>query len=130
MNLYGYRDFGTLHFGNLYNAVTTLFMVMTNGWSGALAELKSGAPEVNPIFTDLYLFSFFIFSVMITLNVFVSVMASHVQSRMEDKLEDVEEDVNKIEQQEQRTEKLLLKLKEEQNCLREEIRQKEKSPQG
>jgi uncharacterized protein YlxW (UPF0749 family) len=58
-----------------------LFMLMTNGWSGILNELRA-YDAINPLITDFYVISFFIFSVMITLNVFLAVMTSGIQDRL------------------------------------------------
>jgi peptidoglycan hydrolase CwlO-like protein len=54
---------------------------MTNGWSGILNELRA-YDAINPLITDFYVISFFIFSVMITLNVFLAVMTSGIQDRL------------------------------------------------
>ena len=81
MNLYSFHRFENLDFSNLYEAMLNLFMLMTNGWSGILNELRS-YDAINPLITDIYVISFFIFSVMITLNVFLAVMTSGIQDRL------------------------------------------------
>lgn len=81
MNLYSFHRFENLDFSNLYEAMLNLFMLMTNGWSGILNELRS-YDAINPLITDIYVISFFIFSVMITLNVFIAVMTSGIQDRL------------------------------------------------
>lgn len=81
MNLYNFHRFDNLDFSNLYEAMLNLFMLMTNGWSGILNELRT-YDAINPLITDFYVISFFIFSVMITLNVFLAVMTSGIQDRL------------------------------------------------
>jgi hypothetical protein len=81
MNLYEFHQFDTIDFSNLYQAMLNLFMLMTNEWSGVLTDLRS-YNAINPIITDIYVISFFIFSVMITLNVFLAVMTSGIQDRI------------------------------------------------
>ncbi|MFM7724586.1 MAG: ion transporter [Bacteroidota bacterium] len=81
MNLYNFHRFENLDFSNLYEAMLNLFMLMTNGWSGILNELRA-YDAINPLITDFYVISFFIFSVMITLNVFLAVMTSGIQDRL------------------------------------------------
>ncbi len=81
MNLYNFHRFENLDFSNLYEAMLNLFMLMTNGWSGILNELRA-YDAINPLITDFYVISFFIFSVMITLNVFIAVMTSGIQDRL------------------------------------------------
>ena len=81
MNLYNFHRFENLDFSNLYEAMLNLFMLMTNGWSGILNELRT-YEAINPLITDFYVISFFIFSVMITLNVFLAVMTSGIQDRL------------------------------------------------
>jgi voltage-gated sodium channel len=86
MNLYEFHKFDTIDFSNLYQAMLNLFMLMTNGWSGVLTDLRS-YHAINPIITDIYVISFFIFSVMITLNVFLAVMTSGIQDRINEEKE-------------------------------------------
>jgi hypothetical protein len=86
MNLYEFHQFDTIDFSNLYQAMLNLFMLMTNGWSGVLTDLRS-YDAINPIITDIYVISFFIFSVMITLNVFLAVMTSGIQDRINEEKE-------------------------------------------
>jgi len=86
MNLYEFHKFDSIDFSNLYQAMLNLFMLMTNGWSGVLTDLRS-YHAINPIITDIYVISFFIFSVMITLNVFLAVMTSGIQDRINEEKE-------------------------------------------
>jgi len=81
MNLYNFHQFEHLDFSNLYEAMLHLFMLMTNGWSDILNELRT-YKAINPLISDFYIISFFIFSVLITLNVFLAVMTSGIQDRI------------------------------------------------
>ena len=81
MNLYNFHRFENLDFSNLYEAMLNLFMLMTNGWSGILNELRT-YEAINPLISDFYIISFFIFSVLITLNVFLAVMTTGIQERI------------------------------------------------
>ncbi len=86
MNLYEFHQFDSIDFSNLYQAMLNLFMLMTNGWTDVLTDLRS-YDAINPIITDVYVISFFIFSVMITLNVFLAVMTSGIQDRINEEKE-------------------------------------------
>jgi len=62
--------------------MTSLFVMMTNGWSDTLVELRSHH-IVPDIYTDVFIISFFIFSVLVTLNVFLAVMTTQIQDKIE-----------------------------------------------
>lgn len=110
MNLYEFKKFGKLDFSTLYEAFASLFSLMSNGWDDALVELKAGSPQIHPVITDLYIFSFFVFSVLVTLNVFVSVMAGQVQAKIEEKIEN---EIHELESHEQKTAANLAELRKE-----------------
>jgi len=79
--MYEFNKFNSIDFSSVYNAMISLFMIMTNGWSDPIKEMR--AFENIPSFvTDAYIISFFIFSVLITLNVFLAVMTSQIQERI------------------------------------------------
>jgi len=81
MYMYEFNKFNSIDFSSVYNAMISLFMIMTNGWSDPIKEMR--AFENIPSFvTDAYIISFFIFSVLITLNVFLAVMTSQIQERI------------------------------------------------
>lgn len=87
MNLYDFKQFKSINFTNVYSAMMDLFMSMTNGWAGILKDLHT-SDAVSPVISDIYITSFFIFSVMITLNVFLAVMTSGIQDRINEEKED------------------------------------------
>lgn len=95
MHLYNYNKFETIDFSDVYSAMTSLFILMTNGWSDILSELRS-FDSVPQIVTDLYVISFFILSVIITLNVFLAVMTSQVQERLERDLKQIKKTEEEI----------------------------------
>lgn len=88
MHLYDYKKIDTLDFSTLYSAMSSLFVIMTNGVGGAIKELRFGAPDVNSIATDIFIFSYFVFSVLITLNVFTAIMASQVQEKIKEGIDE------------------------------------------
>ena len=82
MYMYDFEDsYETIDFSGVYPAMTSLFVMMTNGWSDTLIELRSHH-VVPDIYTDIYIISFFIFSVLVTLNVFLAVMTSQIQDKL------------------------------------------------
>ena len=83
MYIFNFRTFASIDFNSLYNAITGLFILSTNGWSGALSDLRLHCPEVSPFFIDFYIISYIVFSVMVTLNVFIAVMTGHIQDKLQ-----------------------------------------------
>jgi voltage-gated sodium channel len=81
MYMYDFRKYETIDFSGIYAAMTSLFVMMTNGWSDTLIELRSHHIVPN-IYSDIYIISFFIFSVLVTLNVFLAVMTSQIQDKL------------------------------------------------
>lgn len=100
MHMYNYQKFQTLDFSNLYSSFTSLFVIITNGWAGTLNELKAGSPSLNPLITDLYVFSYFIFSVMVTFNVFIAVMTTQIQDKLKDEIDQQYQILQRIEDSE------------------------------
>lgn len=87
MYLYDFSKFDTVDFSNLHTSISTMFTLMSNGWSDALFELKKGAYWVNPLISEFFIFSFFIFSVLVTMNIFLAVMTTQIQDKLEHELE-------------------------------------------
>lgn len=81
-NLYSFTKFDEIDFSNLYNAYFGLFLSLTNGWSSMHSNLLNS--DVPGFITDLYCISFFVFSSMITLNVFLAVMTTQIQDKLND----------------------------------------------
>lgn len=81
-NLYSFTKFEEIDFSNLYNAYFGLFLSLTNGWASMHSNLLNS--EVPGFITDLYCISFFVFSSMITLNVFLAVMTTQIQDKLND----------------------------------------------
>jgi hypothetical protein len=88
MYLYNFRTFETVDFSGVYKSMTSLFVLMTNGWSDTLYELRK-VNEVATIVTDIYVISFFLFSVIVTLNVFLAVMTSQIQEKLEEDIQEI-----------------------------------------
>jgi voltage-gated sodium channel len=87
MYMYDFRKYETIDFSGVYTAMTSLFVMMTNGWSDTLIELRSHHIVPN-IYSDIYIISFFIFSVLVTLNVFLAVMTSQIQDKLAKEIAD------------------------------------------
>jgi len=87
MYMYDFRKYETIDFSGVYAAMTSLFVMMTNGWSDTLIELRSHHIVPN-IYSDIYIISFFIFSVLVTLNVFLAVMTSQIQDKLAKEIAD------------------------------------------
>jgi hypothetical protein len=81
MYMYDFKKYDTIDFTGVYAAMTSLFVMMTNGWADTLADLRSHHIVPN-IYSDIYIISFFIFSVLVTLNVFLAVMTSQIQDKL------------------------------------------------
>jgi len=90
MYLYNFQTFESIDFSNLYAALTGLFTIMTNGWSSTLAELRM-AENVSTLVSEIYIISFFIFSVLITLNIFLAVMTTQIQDKLGKKMDTLNE---------------------------------------
>lgn len=82
MYLYGFKKYNTINFSSLYETITGLFIIISNGWSDVLFDLKKNATNVSTLVTDFYVISFIIFSVIVTLNVFIAVMTSQIQEKL------------------------------------------------
>jgi voltage-gated sodium channel len=87
MYMYNFQKYETIDFSGVYAAMTSLFVMMTNGWSDTLIELRSHHIVPN-IYSDIYIISFFIFSVLVTLNVFLAVMTSQIQDKLAKEIAD------------------------------------------
>ncbi len=99
MNLYDYKKLESLDFTNLYTSMMSLFIMMTNGWATPLIELKTNS-NIPSVMSDIYVISFFIFSVLVTLNVFLAVMTSQIQEKLNAEQKIIKRDLNEIIQSE------------------------------
>jgi hypothetical protein len=113
MYLYNFQTFETVDFSGVYKAMTSLFVLMTNGWSDTLFELRK-VNEVATIVTDIYVISFFLFSVIVTLNVFLAVMTSQIQEKLE-------EDINEIKKVDQAIQSEIIHMEQESDRENSEI---------
>jgi voltage-gated sodium channel len=95
MYLYNFQTFNSIDFSNLYSALTGLFTIMTNGWSSTLAELRM-AENVSTLVSEIYIISFFVFSVLITLNIFLAVMTTQIQDKLSQKMDTLNEKEDNI----------------------------------
>ena len=95
MHLYDFRKFDSIDFSGVYSAMISLFILMTNGWSDILTELRE-VENVSVIVTDMYVISFFLFSVIVTLNVFLAVMTSQIQEKLESDIKEIKKTEEEI----------------------------------
>lgn len=79
-NIYNFKKYETIDFTSIYEAMISLFICLTNGWSDVHTELKQ--TSINRIITDFYMISFFVSCSMLTLNLFLSVMISQIQDKL------------------------------------------------
>ncbi len=83
MYLFDFRTFELIDFSDLHASVTSVFDMMANGWSEILRDLKANATDIPHWVSETYVISFFVFTVLITLNVFIAVMTSQIQEKIE-----------------------------------------------
>lgn len=95
MHLYDFKKFDSIDFSGVYAAMISLFILMTNGWSDILTELRE-VENVAVIITDIYVISFFLFSVIVTLNVFLAVMTSQIQEKLESDIKEIKKTEEEI----------------------------------
>ena len=107
------KQFELLNFNSLYESIRSLFFFITSGLDAAvIKDVSNHSPNIPKIIIDIYFFSFFICTTMITLNVFLAVMTNSIQ-------EEVENDIKKMDQENDLSiEKLHLKV----NQILEEIK--------
>ena len=113
MNLYGFQKFDSINYSTLYEAMMGMFQIMTNGWADVHKELRLYT-SVHEIVTDFYLVSFFIFSVMITLNVFLAVMTTSIQEKLSS------QKVNENKEVEKKLDDLQLQIEQLLNTLKKD----------
>lgn len=102
MYMYDFQKYDTIDFSGVYAAMTSLFVMMTNGWADTLIDLRSHHVVPN-IYSDIYIISFFVFSVLVTLNVFLAVMTSQIQDKL---AKDISNDHNELKEAENQILKL------------------------
>lgn len=115
-NIYNFKKYENVDFSSIYEAITSLFISLTNGWGELHTELRQ--TKVNHFITDFYLISLFVSCSMITLNLFLSVMISQIQDKLIKKVDKKNsKDSEKIEKLNDSIEILLEKIKTLENKL-------------
>ena len=113
-NLYDFRTFENIDFSNLYHAYFGLFRALTNGWASLHSDLSGSA--VPGIVTDIYCITFFIFSSMITLNVFLAVMTTQIQDKLaQEQIKEEDKDQNQLMKQIQELHKKIDRIEQKNN---------------
>lgn len=98
MYMYDFKKYDSIDFSGVYSAMTSLFIMMTNGWADTLQDLRSHHLVPN-IYSDIYIISFFIFSVLVTLNVFLAVMTSQIQDKLSKDMADDQRELKTADEQ-------------------------------
>ena len=99
MHMFQKKEFETLSFANLYDSIKSLFIFITNDYSGFIIEVKEKCSHLSEFIIDLYFISFYVISSMIMLNVFVAVMTNNIQDELKREIMEAEikdEDQNVI----------------------------------
>jgi voltage-gated sodium channel len=81
MNLFEFSRIGNMNFENLYEAMVSMFVLITNDWADSWRTTRQQYPALPTLVIDLYFFSFIGFAVIFTLNVFIAVMTSQIEQR-------------------------------------------------
>jgi voltage-gated sodium channel len=106
MNLFEFSRIGDMNFENLYEAMVSMFVLITNDWADAWRTTRQLYPSLPTIVVDLYFFSFIGFAVIFTLNVFIAVMTSQIEQRFSSefnkRVQNFEENIDSIREYEQK----------------------------
>ncbi len=90
MHMFQKQEFTTLSFTNLYQAIKSLFIFITNDYSAFITEVGEKCGYLSEFIIDLYFISFYIISSMIMLNVFVAVMTNNIQDELKREIMEAE----------------------------------------
>ena len=106
MNLFEFCRIGNMNFENLYEAMVSMFVLITNDWADAWRTARQQYPALPTIVVDLYFFSFIGFAVIFTLNVFIAVMTSQIEQRFSGefnkRVKNFKDDIENIREEEQK----------------------------
>jgi 23S rRNA G2069 N7-methylase RlmK/C1962 C5-methylase RlmI len=106
MNLFEFSRIGNMNFENIYEAMVSMFVLITNDWADAWRTTRQQYPVLPTMVVDLYFFSFIGFAVIFTLNVFIAVMTSQIEQRFSSefnkRVQNFEEDIDSIREEEQK----------------------------
>jgi hypothetical protein len=106
MNLFSFQHIGNMNFENLYEAMISMFVLITNDWADAWRTTRLQFHDTPTLIIDLYYFSFIGFAVIFTLNVFLAVMTSQIEQRfsreINNRVKDFESDIETIRVEEQK----------------------------
>lgn len=90
MHMFQKQKFEALSFANLYDAIKSLFIFITNDYSSFIIEIKEKCSHLSELIIDLYFISFYIISSMVMLNVFVAVMTNNIQEELKKEIMEAE----------------------------------------
>ena len=89
MHIFRKQEFENISFANLYEAVRSLFIFVTNNDNSFIAEVREKC-NLSEFIVDLYFISFYIISAMIMMNVFIAVMTNNIQDELRKEIEELE----------------------------------------
>ena len=100
MNLFSFQRMGNMNFENLYEAMVSMFVLITNDWADAWRAVRNENTSLPRFIVDFFFFSFIISAVIFTLNAFIAVMTSQIEQRFSAKVKkqmtDVEEEIDEL----------------------------------
>jgi len=100
MNLFSFQRMGNMNFENLYEAMVSMFVLITNDWADAWRTVRNENTSLPRFIVDFFFFSFIISAVIFTLNAFIAVMTSQIEQRFSAKVKkqmtDVEEEIDEL----------------------------------
>jgi hypothetical protein len=123
MNLFEFNRIGIMNFENLYEAMVSMFVLITNDWADAWRTTRHQYPALPSIVVDIYFFSFIGFAVIFTLNVFIAVMTSQIEQRFSSefnrRVQNFEENIDSIREEEQKDNLKIEELAKEMKEIKE-----------
>jgi voltage-gated sodium channel len=106
MNLFSFQRMGNMNFESLYEAMVSMFVLITNDWADAWRTVRNENTSLPRFIVDFFFFSFIISAVIFTLNAFIAVMTSQIEQRFSTELnkrvKNFEEDIDAIRDEEQK----------------------------
>jgi voltage-gated sodium channel len=92
MHFFKRQVFDTISFADLYSSIKSLFIAITNSYSSVLADVTAHCNYIPHVFIDFYFISFYVFSVLVTLNIFVSVMTHNIEEELRKEIIEMSEE--------------------------------------
>ncbi len=117
INVFSFKQIGNMNFANLYDAMVSMFVLITNDWADSWRTVRNQPNSTPVLLVDLFFFTFIISAVIFTLNAFIAVMTSQIEqnftSKMNTKLSSFEDNIDQLRQEEKIDTKLIEQLLKE-----------------